>query len=70
MNHDSFRSDSFWRSGSMRYVNAVILDLMELKHARTESTGKLKIQQSEEYSGNVNEDHNSLKKKAEFLCSF
>lgn len=54
----------------MRYANAVILDLLELKHARTESTSKLKIQQSEECSGNVDEDKNSLKKKAEFLCRF
>lgn len=54
----------------MRYANAVILDLLELKHARTESTGKLKIQQSEECSGNVDEDHNSLKKEAAVLCSF
>lgn len=51
----------------MRYANAVILDLQELKHARTESTGKLKIQQSEECSGNVDEDHNSLMKKAVVL---
>ncbi len=55
----------------MRYANAVILVLLELTYARTESTGKLKIQQSEEFSGNVDEDHNSLmKKKAVVLCRF
>lgn len=55
----------------MRYANAVILDLLEPKNARTESTGTLKIQQSKECSGNVDEDHNSLKKKeAAVLCSF